>query len=82
MTEKKHCNNCKFSYYKREEKSLLHPGGVKRQHCSNAKYLSATHEMLMEDRSGDHCRFWAPQKQQREIKERTEKYNEKHIFHR
>lgn len=64
MTEKKHCNNCKFSYYKREEKSLLHPGGVKRQHCSNAKYLSATHEMLMEDRSGDHCRFWAPQKQE------------------
>lgn len=60
MSEKKHCSNCRFSYFRQEEKSILHPGGVRRQHCGNTKYLAATHEMLMEDRNGDHCRFWAP----------------------
>jgi len=66
LTEKS-CDNCKDSYYERDEHHLI-PDREYLQHCSNRAYNSAayTHEMMMEDRGGNHCRFWAPKTQTEE----------------
>lgn len=67
MTEDKTCDNCNHSYLERDELHLI-PGRKFLQHCDSKKYNapSYTHEMIMEDRSGGHCRFWAPQIQTEE----------------
>ena len=61
MTEEKNCDNCNFSYLARDELHLI-PGREFLQHCASEQYNAAnyTHEMLMEDRSDGHCRFWTP----------------------
>lgn len=61
MPEEKNCDNCNYSYLKRDEFHLI-PGREFLQHCASEQYNapSYTHEMLMEDRSGGHCRFWSP----------------------
>ena len=61
MTEEKTCDNCNFSYLERDELQLI-PGREFLQHCASEQYNAAsyTHEMIMEDRGGGHCRFWTP----------------------
>ena len=61
MTEEKTCDTCGYSYLEWDEFHLI-PGREFLQHCASKKYNapSYTHEMIMEDRSGCHCRFWAP----------------------
>lgn len=62
MTEEKTCDNCNYSYLERDELHLV-PGREFLQHCASKQYNAAayTHEMIMEDRSGGHCRFWIPE---------------------
>ncbi len=67
MTEEKTCDNCNHSYLERDELHLI-PGREFLQHCDSKDYNAATytHEMIMEDRSGGYCRFWAPKIQTEE----------------
>lgn len=53
---RKHCNTCSHVYY------AIESGSVVRQRCASPDYNSPnyTHEMFMEDRDRDHCRFWSP----------------------
>lgn len=67
MTEEKTCDNCNHSYLERDELHLI-PGREFLQHCASKEYNAPgyTHETIMEDRSGGHCRFWAPKTQTEE----------------
>lgn len=54
----KTCDTCAHAYYD--------PAEAETQNCSNPNYNSQsyTHDMLMEDWSHGHCRFWAPKIQE------------------
>lgn len=51
----KHCDTCIHSYIERDVSRL-------RQKCRSPEYngKTYTHDMFMEDRGGDYCRFWTP----------------------
>ena len=61
MKEEKTCGNCGYSFLKKDE-PLMIPGVPVIRHCKSPDYNSDayTEEMLLEDRSGGHRRFWIP----------------------
>ncbi len=60
----RHCDTCEYSYsaLESEGKSDFFSRTVLRQYCKNEQFNSPeyTHEMRMEDRKANHCRFWTP----------------------
>ena len=55
----KHCNTCDYPYQAIEPTET---GAVVRQRYASPDYNSPnyTHEMFMEDRARNYCRFWTP----------------------
>ncbi len=62
----KHCDTCAYSYQTKDKETIL-PIWKLRQHCGNPTYNSPeyTHEMFMEDRGHDYCRFWTPKEERK-----------------
>ena len=62
-----HCDTCEYSYsaMETEGKSDFFSQTVLWQYCKNEQFNSPeyTHEMMMEGRKANHCRFWTPKKQ-------------------